>query len=156
VNGKDTGGDGNGYKLGDDTASVPHILINCVAKTIKSMDLPATVIRRKLYCKTAPVRVTEENCLTDLTMQYLNNNLKFDAQKRCLEMRHLFLSSQIFIADIILCWICWTWIVRADWIFWMWAVAQGILRSFCFDRWPDARITAIDIAPGMIEMHGQI
>jgi len=36
VNGKDTGGDGNGYKLGDDTASVPHILINCVAKTIKA------------------------------------------------------------------------------------------------------------------------
>ncbi len=30
--GKKTGGDGNGYKLGDDTASVPHILINCVAK----------------------------------------------------------------------------------------------------------------------------
>lgn len=35
VNGKDTGGDGNGYKLGDDTASVPHILINCVAKNNK-------------------------------------------------------------------------------------------------------------------------
>ncbi len=26
-----TGGDGNGFKLGDDTASVPHILKNCVA-----------------------------------------------------------------------------------------------------------------------------
>jgi pectate lyase len=35
VNGKDTGGDGNGYKLGDDTASVPHILINCVANNNK-------------------------------------------------------------------------------------------------------------------------
>jgi len=32
TNGKKTGGDGNGYKLGDDTASVPHVLINCVAK----------------------------------------------------------------------------------------------------------------------------
>ena len=29
--GKVTGGDGNGYKLGDDTASVAHILRNCVA-----------------------------------------------------------------------------------------------------------------------------
>ncbi len=29
--GKVTGGDGNGYKLGDDTASVAHILKNCVA-----------------------------------------------------------------------------------------------------------------------------
>lgn len=30
-NGTATGGDGNGYKLGDDTASVPHVLKNCVA-----------------------------------------------------------------------------------------------------------------------------
>lgn len=30
-NGTPTGGDGNGYKLGDDTASVPHVLKNCVA-----------------------------------------------------------------------------------------------------------------------------
>ena len=29
--GKATGGDGNGFKLGDDTASVPHILRGCVA-----------------------------------------------------------------------------------------------------------------------------
>ena len=32
TSGKKTGGDGNGYKLGDDTASVAHILKNCVAK----------------------------------------------------------------------------------------------------------------------------
>ncbi|WP_242853064.1 pectate lyase family protein [Pseudobacteroides cellulosolvens] len=31
TNGTATGGDGNGYKLGDDTASVPHVLKNCVA-----------------------------------------------------------------------------------------------------------------------------
>jgi len=31
TNGTPTGGDGNGYKLGDDTASVPHVLKNCVA-----------------------------------------------------------------------------------------------------------------------------
>lgn len=31
TNGSLTGGDGNGFKLGDDTASVPHILKNCVA-----------------------------------------------------------------------------------------------------------------------------
>lgn len=31
MNGNKTGGDGNGYKLGDDTASVAHILKNCVA-----------------------------------------------------------------------------------------------------------------------------
>lgn len=31
TSGKVTGGDGNGYKLGDDTASVAHILKNCVA-----------------------------------------------------------------------------------------------------------------------------
>lgn len=35
LNGKDTGGDGNGYKLGDDTASVPHVLKNCVANNNK-------------------------------------------------------------------------------------------------------------------------
>lgn len=31
INGGVTGGDGNGYKLGDDTASVAHVLKNCVA-----------------------------------------------------------------------------------------------------------------------------
>lgn len=31
TNGSITGGDGNGYKLGDDTASVPHVLKNCKA-----------------------------------------------------------------------------------------------------------------------------
>lgn len=31
TNGTLTGGDGNGYKLGDDTASVPHVLKNCKA-----------------------------------------------------------------------------------------------------------------------------
>lgn len=31
TNGSLTGGDGNGFKLGDDTASVPHRLKNCVA-----------------------------------------------------------------------------------------------------------------------------
>jgi len=96
VNGKDTGGDGNGYKLGDDTASVPHILINCVAKNNKKHGFTGNGNPAKIVLQTAPVRVTEENCLTDLTMQYLNNNLKFDAQKRCLEMRHLFLSSPNF------------------------------------------------------------
>lgn len=35
VSGGDTGGDGNGYKLGDDTAPVPHILKNCVANDNK-------------------------------------------------------------------------------------------------------------------------
>lgn len=32
TSGKKTGGDGNGYKLGDDTAPVAHILKNCVAE----------------------------------------------------------------------------------------------------------------------------
>jgi hypothetical protein len=31
TNGSTTGGDGNGFKLGDDTASVAHILKNCKA-----------------------------------------------------------------------------------------------------------------------------
>lgn len=36
TSGGDTGGDGNGYKLGDDTASVAHILKNCTANSNKA------------------------------------------------------------------------------------------------------------------------
>jgi len=52
-----------------------------------------------------PAKIVLQNCtgsgnggkLFDrLDNAILNNNLKFDAQKRCLEMRHLFLSSPNF------------------------------------------------------------
>ncbi|MEN2774023.1 dockerin type I domain-containing protein [Acetivibrio clariflavus] len=51
--GRLTGGDGNGFKLGDDTASVPHILKNCTANYN---------VKHGFTGNGNPARIVMENC----------------------------------------------------------------------------------------------
>jgi len=51
--GKLTGGDGNGFKLGDDTASVPHVLKNCTANYN---------VKHGFTGNGNPARIVLENC----------------------------------------------------------------------------------------------